>query len=90
MYNRNFLTPAISSILATKYEITHKSVPSTVIRNLNGQGRENAKASLPATKSSKALEKDVLDLIAKMKKDEDAANSVPLKVVNHHRSTRRK
>ncbi len=65
--------------LATKYEITRKSGAFYAYNDIKlGQGRENAKSFIASNeKVKKAIEKDVLELIAKMKKEEFDSFSTP-------------
>ncbi len=77
MYNKGISYTGDLIDLATKYEIAHKSGAFYSYKELKlGQGRENAKSFLATNdKVLKSLEKDVLELIAKRKKEEDAGNT---------------
>ena len=61
--------------LSTKYEITRKSGAFYTYKDLKlGQGRENAKNFIESNeKVLKAIEKDVLELVAKLKNSDEAA-----------------
>lgn len=69
--------------LATKYEITHKSGAFYSYKELKlGQGRENVKGFLQGNeKVMKAIEKDIMAHIAKLKQDQNAVQIVP-KITN--------
>jgi recombination protein RecA len=77
MYNRGISYTGDLIDLATKYEITHKSGAFYNYKELKlGQGRENAKSFIAGNeKVMKAIEKEVLDYISKIKRDEDAVNA---------------
>ncbi len=63
--------------LATRYEITRKSGAFYTYKELKlGQGREAAKSFIQGNeKVMKAIEKDVLELVAKLKNDQEKADS---------------
>lgn len=63
--------------LATRYEITRKSGAFYTYKELKlGQGREAAKGFIQSNeKVLKAIEKDVLELVAKLKNDQEKADS---------------
>lgn len=77
MYNKGISYTGDLIDLATKYEITRKSGAFYTYKDLKlGQGRENAKSFLAGNeKVLKALEKDVHELIAKLKKEEENADA---------------
>ncbi len=67
--------------LACKYEITRKSGAFYTYKDIKlGQGRENVKSFIAANeKVLKAIEKDVLDIVAKIKNDEGKEGYVAAK-----------
>jgi recombination protein RecA len=81
MYNRGISYTGDLIDLATKYEITHKSGAFYAYKELKlGQGRENAKSFIAANdKVLKSIEKDVLDHIGRLKKEETAAQDAAFK-----------
>lgn len=73
IYNKGISYTGDLIDLATRYEITRKSGAFYTYKDLKlGQGRENAKSFLATNeKILKALEKEVLDLISRIKKEEE-------------------
>ncbi len=73
MYNKGISYTGDLIDLATKYEIARKSGAFYTYKDLKlGQGRENAKAFISGNeKVMKALEKEVLDHVQKIKNDEE-------------------
>jgi recombination protein RecA len=72
LYNRGISYEGDLIDLATKYEITRKSGAFYTYKDLKlGQGRENAKSFIETNeKVKKALEKEVIEIIEKLKKGE--------------------
>lgn len=77
IYNRGISYTGDLIDLATKYEIVRKSGAFYTYKEEKlGQGRENAKSFLSSNnKVLKEMEKEVLDLISKMKKDQATADA---------------
>jgi recombination protein RecA len=81
MYNKGISYAGDLIDLATKYEITHKSGAFYAYKDLKlGQGRENAKSFISANeKVMKAIEKDLLEYIGRLQKEEHEAQEAVIK-----------
>ena len=75
LYNRGISYEGDLIDLAAKYEIARKSGAFYTYKDLKlGQGRENAKSFIETNeKVKKALEKEIIDLVEKLKKGEAAS-----------------
>ena len=80
MYNRGISHTGDLIDLATKYEITRKSGAFYTYKDLKlGQGRENVKNFLENNKKVfQEMEKEVREIIAKLKSDQDKGITVPV------------
>lgn len=72
--------------LATRYEIARKSGAFYTYKDLKlGQGRENARSFIENNeKVQKAIEKDVLDYVAKLKTEESKTTATPVQAGAKH------
>jgi recombination protein RecA len=81
MYNKGISYVGDLIDLSSKYEITRKSGAFYTYKDLKlGQGRENAKSFINSNeKVMKAIEKDILDHVGRLKKEEEEASQAVVK-----------
>jgi recombination protein RecA len=81
MYNKGISYVGDLVDLSSKYEITRKSGAFYTYKDLKlGQGRENVKSFISSNeKVMRAIEKDILDHVSRLKKEEEDASQAIIK-----------